>query len=74
MSIKQMVRTLGPDSLEEYCRHGHLPEAKIQELDELEGGAAPSGDDDVDDDDDDDDGETTTEEEEEEEEEEDDGF
>lgn len=66
-----MVSTLGPDSLEEYCRHGHLPEAKIQELDELEGVAAPEGDVVDDDDDDDDDGETTTEEEEEEE---DDGF
>ena len=51
-SIKKLVSTLGPDSLEEYCRHGHLSEAKIKELEELEGGAPG----------DTDDGETTEEE------------
>ncbi|KAL8787543.1 MAG: hypothetical protein Q9195_007715 [Heterodermia aff. obscurata] len=38
-SIKKMVKTLGPDALEQYCRHGHLSEAKVKELEELEGGA-----------------------------------
>ena len=33
-----MVSTLGPDSLEEYCRYGHLSAAKVKELEELEGG------------------------------------
>ena len=37
-SIKKMVTTLGPDALEEFYHYGCLSEAKINELDELEGG------------------------------------
>ena len=32
-----MVTTLGRDALEEYCRYGQLSEAKVGELEVLEG-------------------------------------
>ena len=35
-NIKHLVRTLGADSLEEYCRFGHLSAAKIKELEDLQ--------------------------------------
>ena len=49
-SIQKMVRTLGPDTLEEYCRYGYLSEAKVGELEVLEaqdGEGAEGEDDDV---------------------------
>ena len=35
-SIRKMVKTLGPNALEDYCREGHLSKEKISDLDNLE--------------------------------------
>lgn len=35
-NIKKIVHVLGPNSLEDYCRNGHLSEEKIGELEGLE--------------------------------------
>ena len=34
-----MVRTLGSDALDQYCRYGHLSAEKIRALEEMEGDA-----------------------------------
>ena len=34
-SIKKLVKTLGPKSLDEYCRYGYLSEEKIRELEKF---------------------------------------
>lgn len=35
-SIRRMIKTLGPNALEDYCRQGHLSKDKISDLDNLE--------------------------------------
>ena len=35
--MKKIVDCLGASALEDYCRHGHLSEEKVKELEELEG-------------------------------------
>lgn len=44
-SVREIVKVLGPDSLEFYCRNGSLPEPKIEELENLDG-VAPDEEDD----------------------------
>ena len=35
-SIRKMVKALGPNVLDDYCRQGHLSQEKISDLDKLE--------------------------------------